>query len=34
MVQNREKWRADVNTVMNFGGSQKCREFFDWLKNC
>jgi hypothetical protein len=31
MAQDREQWRALVNTVMNLRGSIKCWEVLEWL---
>ena len=29
LAEGRDRWRALVSTVMNFGGSIKCGEFLD-----
>ena len=29
LIQDRDKWKADVNTVMGFWGSVKCGPFLD-----
>jgi hypothetical protein len=33
LAQDRERWRALVNAVMEPSGSIKCGEFLDYLKN-
>jgi hypothetical protein len=33
VAQDREQWRALVNTVMNLRGSIKCWEVLAWLHN-
>jgi hypothetical protein len=34
LAQDRARWGALVNAVMNLQGSIKCGEFLDWLRAC
>jgi hypothetical protein len=33
LAQDRDQWRALVNTEMNLSGSLKCWEVPEWLRN-
>jgi hypothetical protein len=33
MAQDRDQWRALVNTVLNLQGSIKCWELLEWMHN-
>jgi len=34
LAQDRDRWRAVVNTVTEHSGSIKCGEFLEYLRNC
>jgi phenylalanine-4-hydroxylase len=34
LAQERDRWQALVNKVMNLWASIKCGEFLDYLRNC
>jgi hypothetical protein len=33
LAQDRDRWRALVNSVMDLGGAIKCWETIEWLPN-